>query len=129
MYESWPFFGSIMDNVQAGLCKGDMPIASLYAGLTDEPVRESIFGDILQEYELTKRMVLDVTDLKELLENESWLQRSIKLRNPYVDPMNYIQVALLERLRAQPDSEYATQMRDTLLLSVNGVAAGLQNTG
>ena len=74
-------------------------------------------------------MVLAVTGYSELLENESWLQRSIKLRNPYVDPMNYIQVAILDRLREQPDAANAAELRTAVLLSVNGVAAGLQNTG
>ncbi|RIK54962.1 MAG: hypothetical protein DCC57_06020, partial [Chloroflexi bacterium] len=91
--------------------------------------RQEIFGDILDEYERTKQLVLAVTGYGELLENEQWLQRSIKLRNPYVDPLNYIQVALLERLRQQPDAPNADSMRDAVLLSVNGVAAGLQNTG
>jgi phosphoenolpyruvate carboxylase len=129
MYQAWPFFRTVLDNVQMGLCKGDMPIASLYAELTDGETRQQIFSDILDEYERTKRWVLAVTGYSELLENESWLQRSIKLRNPYVDPMNYIQVALLARLREQPDASTAHHMRDAVLLSVNGVAAGLQNTG
>jgi phosphoenolpyruvate carboxylase len=106
-----------------------MPIASLYAELTDAETRQAIFTDILDEYERTKRLVLAVTGYSELLENESWLQRSIKLRNPYVDPMNYIQVALLARLREQPDAPSGRALRDAVLLSVNGVAAGLQNTG
>jgi phosphoenolpyruvate carboxylase len=129
MYQEWPFFRTVLDNVQMGMCKGDMPIASLYAELTDAATRAQIFGDILDEYGRTKRLVLAVTGYTELLENESWLQRSIKLRNPYVDPMNYIQVALLERLRQQPDAPNAADMQNALLLSVNGVAAGLQNTG
>jgi phosphoenolpyruvate carboxylase len=129
MYESWPFFRSVLDNVQMGLCKGDMAIASLYAELADPATRDAIFTDILEEYERTKRMVLAVTGYSELLENESWLQRSIKLRNPYVDPLNYFQVALLRRLREEPDAPNAANMRDAVLLSVNGVAAGLQNTG
>ncbi len=75
-------------------------------------------------------MVLAVTGYTELLgSGDDWLQRSIKLRNPYVDPMNYIQVALLERLRDQPDAPNAAALRQAVLLSVNGVAAGLQNTG
>lgn len=129
MYQSWPFFRSVMDNVQMGLCKGDMAIASLYAELTDAETRQQIFSDVLDEYERTKQVVLAVTGYSELLENEQWLQRSIKLRNPYVDPLNYIQVALLERLHQQPDTPNAHSMHNAILLSVNGVAAGLQNTG
>ena len=129
MYQTWPFFRTVLDNVQMGLCKGDMPIASLYAELTDAETRHAVFDDVLDEYERTKGMILAVTGFAELLDNELWLQRSIKLRNPYVDPMNFIQVAVLERLRAQPDAPNASALRDAVLLSVNGVAAGLQNTG
>ena len=129
MYQNWPFFRTVLDNVQMGLCKGDMAIASLYAELTDSATREEVFGDLQAEYERTKRVVLEVTGYSELLENESWLQHSIKRRNPYVDPMNYIQVAALKRLREQPDAPNASALRSVVLLSVNGVAAGLQNTG
>jgi phosphoenolpyruvate carboxylase len=137
MYQNWPFFRTVLDNVQMGLLKGDMAIASLYAELTDEATRDEVFSDLKEEYACTKRMVLAVTGYTELLENELWLQRSIKLRNAYVDPMNYIQVAALEQLREQPDivntsvnaSGNADALRDAVLLSMNGVAAGLQNTG
>ncbi len=129
MYENWPLFHTVLDNVQMGLGKGDMAIASLYAGLTDVATRAAIFDDLKAEYARTERMVLAVTGYRELLENESWLQRSVKLRNPYVDPMNYIQVAVLDRLRQQPDAPNAAELRTAVLLSVNGVAAGLQNTG
>jgi phosphoenolpyruvate carboxylase len=129
MYQNWPFFRTVLDNVQMGLLKGDMAIASLYAELTDEATRQEVFSDLQEEYERTKRMVLAVTGYAELLENEQWLQRSIKLRNPYVDPMNYIQVAALKQLRDQPDTSVATALRAAVLASMNGVAAGLQNTG
>jgi phosphoenolpyruvate carboxylase len=129
MYQNWPFFRTVMDNVQMGLLKGDLAIASLYAELTDEQTRDEIFGDLQEEYECTKRMVLAVTGIAELLENEEWLQRSIKLRNPYVDPMNYIQVAALKKLHEQPEPPVADALRAAVLLSMNGVAAGLQNTG
>ena len=129
MYQNWPFFRTVLDNVQMGLLKGDMAIASLYAELTDDATRTEVFADLLAEYERTKRMVLAVTGYAELLENESWLQRSIKLRNPYVDPMNYIQVAALKQLREQPEPPVGDALRAAVLSSMNGVAAGLQNTG
>ena len=129
MYQNWLFFRTVLDNVQMGLLKGDMAIASLYAELTDEQTRAEIFSDLQTEYDLTKRMVLAVTGYSELMENESWLQRSIKLRNPYVDPMNYIQVAALKQLREQADTAGADALRAAVLASMNGVAAGLQNTG
>jgi phosphoenolpyruvate carboxylase len=129
MYRGWPFFRTVLDNVQVGLCKADMSIASLYASLTTAKTRTEIFGDILAEFERTKRFVLQITGYQELLENETWLQRSIKLRNPYVDPLNYIQVALLDRLRQQSSMVDEESLQAAVLLSVNGVAAGLQNTG
>lgn len=129
MYQNWPFFRTVLDNVQMGLLKGDMAIASLYAELTDEATRTEVFTDLLAEYDRTKQMVLAVTGSVELMENESWLQRSIKLRNPYVDPMNYIQVAALKQLSEKPESSVADALRAAVLSSMNGVAAGLQNTG
>ncbi|MCC9076885.1 phosphoenolpyruvate carboxylase [Litorilinea aerophila] len=129
MYQNWPFFRTVIDNVQMGLCIGDMAIASLYASLTDEEIRQEIFSQILDEYERTRKMVLAITGYQQLLDNESWLQRSITLRNPYVDPLNYMQVALMRKLRQEPDAPNANRLRDAVVLSVNGVAAGLQNTG
>jgi phosphoenolpyruvate carboxylase len=90
-------------------------------------VRAEIFGDLKAEFERTKQMVLEITGYSELLDNEDWLQRSIKLRNPYVDPLNYVQVALLRRLQKER-SNHAALLR-AVSLSVNGIAAGLQNTG
>jgi phosphoenolpyruvate carboxylase len=119
----------VLDNVQVGLCKGDLAIALLYAKLASSDVRAAVFSDLSTEFERTKRMVLQVTGYSELLENEQWLQRSIKLRNPYVDPLNYIQVALLRRLRQHPSTAAVERLQQAALLSVNGVAAGLQNVG
>jgi phosphoenolpyruvate carboxylase len=129
MYQRWPFFTTVLDNVQVGLCKADMDIASLYAQLTSREIQAAIFAEIRQEFERTKELVLQVTESTELLAKEQWLQRSIKLRNPYVDPLNCIQVALLRHLRSQPNPDTLEQLQQAILLSVNGVAAGLQNTG
>ncbi len=129
MYEIWPFFRTVLDNVQTGLAKADIAIASLYAALTGDDVRQAIFTDLVDEFERTVRVVLDIAQVAQLLEKEAVLQRSIKVRNPYVDPMNYIQVALLRRLRSESDPEAAQRLRSALLLSVNGIAAGLQNVG
>jgi phosphoenolpyruvate carboxylase len=129
MYARWPFFSTVLDNVQVGLCKGDLAIASLYAKLASPDVRAAVFSDLSTEFERTKRMVLQVTGYSELLENEQWLQRSIKLRNPYVDPLNYVQAALLRQLRQNPSPEDRERLQQAALLSVNGVAAGLQNVG
>jgi phosphoenolpyruvate carboxylase len=129
MYRIWPFFRTILDNVQMGLAKADFAIASLYAGLTDDATRQAIFTDLQDEFDRTARVVLDIAETAELLDKEPIIRRSIKVRNPYVDPMNYIQVALLQRLRKETNPEAAAALRRAVLLSVNGIAAGLQNVG
>jgi phosphoenolpyruvate carboxylase len=129
MYREWPFFRTVLDNVQMGLAKADIDIASLYADLTNPETSAQIFTDLRTEFQRTVSLVLEITGASQLLETEPVLRRGIKVRNPYVDPMNYIQVALLHRLRAEADPEAAQRLRAAVLLSVNGIAAGLQNTG
>ena len=129
MYSEWPLFSTVTDNVQMGLSKADMAIASLYAQLTDARTRNLVFDDVLDEFERTVRMVLLVVEADQLLDKEPVLRRSIKVRNPYVDPMNYIQVALLQKLQAETDDEQRRKLTAAVLGSVNGIAAGLQNTG
>ncbi len=129
IYTEWPFFRTVIDNVQLGLAKADIEIALLYAQLTDPVTRAAIFNDIEDEYYRTERMLLALLEAEQLLENDDWLRRSIKVRNPYVDPLNFIQVALLDVLRKDPAPDDVDEMNRGVLLSVNGVAAGLQNTG
>ncbi len=128
MYREWPFFSTMLNQVQVGLSKGDIAIASLYAELTSETVRKTVFADIEAEFERTRAIVLEITGYQELLENEQWLQRSIKVRNPYVDPLNHLQIAILRHLRNnEPDN--LADLQQAMLLAVNGIAAGLQNVG
>lgn len=127
MYAEWPFFRTVIDRAQVSMRRADMPIASLYADLTDESVRAAVFAGVQAEYARTERVILAITGQAALLDNEEWLQRSINLRNPYIDPLNYIQAALIKRIRSEP--KMADALRPVLLLSVNGVAAGLQGTG
>jgi phosphoenolpyruvate carboxylase len=129
LYRTWPFFRTLLDNVQIGLAKSDMAIATLYADLTSPAIRRVIFEDLKDEFDRTQRMVLEVAESPQLLDKEAVLRRSIKVRNPYVDPMNYIQVALLQRLRTETNPDVAQRLRSAVLLSVNGIAAGLQNVG
>lgn len=129
MHKSWPFFRTILDNVQVGLAKADIGIAQLYATLADPALQATIFADLRAEFERTRRTILQITQQAELLDSEGWLQRSIRLRNPYVDPLNYIQVELLRRLRTNPTSEEKERLQAAVSLSVNGIAAGLQNVG
>jgi phosphoenolpyruvate carboxylase len=132
MYQEWPFFRHSLDNAQMALAKSDMGIARLYAGLVeDTAVREPIFGQIESAFHETRRMVLLVTNQRELLDNAPTLQRAIRRRNPYVDPLNFIQVALLRRLRflSEQDSPKAQEILHAIFLTINGIAAGLKNTG
>jgi phosphoenolpyruvate carboxylase len=129
MYVTWPFFRTILDNVQVGLDKADIGIAQLYATLAEPALQDTIFTDLRAEFTCTKKLILQITQQSDLLDNETWLQRSIRLRNPYVDPLNYIQVELLRRLRAGPSAAEKKRLQAAISLSVNGIAAGLQNVG
>lgn len=132
MYREWPFFRTVLDNAQVSLAKADMGIARLYANLVEnEGVRERVYGEVLRAFQETGHWVLRVTDQTVILENDPVLRRSVQRRNPYIDPMNYIQVTLLRRLRALPDPEAdeAQGIRQAIFLTINGIAAGLRNTG
>lgn len=141
MYHSWPFFQTFVDNLQMTLSKADLSIASCYAELAEAEVRQQIWPMIEAEYQLTRQSVLEITQQKELLQNTDTLKRSIALRNPYVDPLNYIQVEVLKRLRAQQADQDATAplgpealseqalLGEALDLSIMGVSEGLRNTG
>jgi phosphoenolpyruvate carboxylase len=109
--------------------RADMAISELYSQLAGPEIGPAMFQDIRDEFELTKRQVLSITGGEELLHAEPWLQHSIRVRNPYVDPMNYIQVELLKKLRANPEGPESEVIRQAILQSVNGIAAGLQNVG
>jgi len=128
MYQSWPFFRTLLSNVHLGMGRADMAISEMYAKLAGKE-GEAVFKDIASEFELSKKLVLEITGSKELLDAEPWLQHSIRVRNPYVDPLNYIQVELLKLLRAKPDGPDSDAIRHALLQSVNGIAGGLQNVG
>src|SRR3989442_100872 len=127
MVQEFPLFGDLIQNVEMGLAKADLSIARLYAGLVaDETLRERIFGVIVGEFDRTKRVVLSLTGQTRLLERNPVLARSIHLRNPYVDPLSLIQVALLKRKR---DGEEDVNLDYALAATINGIAAGLRNSG
>ena len=132
MYHNWPFFRTIIDNVQLSLGKADMAIARRYAALVNnESIRQQIFTQIETDFNQTCHWVLRVTGQNELLENAPTLQRAIRQRNPYLDPLNLIQIELLRRLRAlsNPESPQAEPLWQAIFLTINGIAAGLKNTG
>jgi phosphoenolpyruvate carboxylase len=129
MYGHWAFFRNLVDNSQVSLRKADMLIAEVYADLAEDGVREAAFPLLRDEHERTVRVLLRLTGQEQLLDHAPWLQRSIRVRNPYIDPMNYVQVALLKRLRSGTDSSDEEAVREAVLLAVNGIAAGLRSTG
>ncbi len=127
MLKGFPVFADMIRNVEMALAKCDLSIARLYAELVEDgPLRNRMFSLISEEFERTRDAVLRITNQKELLENNHVLARSIRLRNPYVDPMSLIQVELLRRKRAGED---APQLNDALAATINGISAGLRNTG
>ena len=132
LYAAWPFFRNLLDNAELSLTKADMEIARMYSGLAPDPVlAERIFSEIWAEYRSAAGWIVAIKGSTELMASAPVLQRSIRLRNPYVDPLNYIQVEMLRRLRALPDpeGEEARDIREVLVLTINGIAAGLRNTG
>jgi phosphoenolpyruvate carboxylase len=132
MYQGWSFFQSMLDNTEMSLIKADMEIASLYVDLVpNKELAKQIFGTVLAEYERTREAVLSISGHANLLDAEPVTQNSVHLRNPYVDPLNYIQVEMLGRVRGLPDleSEEAQSIREVIGVTINGIAAGLRNTG
>jgi phosphoenolpyruvate carboxylase len=127
MMHAFPLFASMIRSVEIAMAKADFAIARLYADLvTDPALRDRVFGMLRQEFECTRQLILAVTGQKELLEKNPVLSRSVRLRNPYVDPLSLIQVDLLRRKRAataDPSLDYA------IGATMNGIAAGLHNTG
>jgi phosphoenolpyruvate carboxylase len=130
LYRSWPFFASLLDNAEMILAKADMPVARRYASLAPTPESRRIWRRIRGEHNRAVAQILAVTGRARLLDDMPVLQRSIELRNPYVDSLSELQVRLLSRLRDLPpaDPQRPEYLR-LVHLTVSGVAAGLQNTG
>lgn len=122
MYANWPFFATIVDNAAMAAAKSDMEIAAVYANLADPDLRSRFFPTIEAEYERTVESIRRITE-RETLVDRSWLADSLALRNPYVDPLNYLQASLLGR------SHRSDREERTLRLTVKGIAAGMKNTG
>jgi len=126
----WPFLASVLDNAEMSLAKADMGVARMYAALANGDGDDHRWATIEAEFHRTSSMLRRITGRERLLDHAPVLQRSIMLRNPYVDSLSELQVRLLARLRALPadDPERARVLR-LVHLTVNGVAAGLKNTG
>jgi phosphoenolpyruvate carboxylase len=134
MYREWPFFRSTIDLIAMGLAKADAGIAEHYdRHLVPREYRD--LGDVLrQRLQNAIQAVLTMTGHHDLLDDNPVLRRSIDVRNPYVDPINLLQVELLRRLREQnanraEDDPQAARLRRALLVTINGIAAGMRNTG
>ncbi len=127
MAREFPLFIDLIRNVEMALAKSDFGIARLYASLVaDEGLRDRVFSKLEAEYHRARNAILAITGQSELLENNQVLARSIRLRNPYVDPISLIQVDLLRRKRAGDDSDAINR---AISATINGISAGLRNTG
>jgi phosphoenolpyruvate carboxylase len=139
MYEEWPFFRAILSNTQMSLFKAEMHIAANYTQLSGNSARAAeIYTRIAEEYERTRTQVLNIAGLHGLMEETPDLQLSLARRNTYLDPLNHVQIALLQRYRGQTakqadasdaDGDDHEQWLDPLLRSINAIAAGMRNTG
>ena len=127
MVHAWPFFRSLLSNMDMVLAKTDLAIASRYAELVaDAELRASIFQRIKAEWELSRRYLLAILEQDDFLADNPLLKRSLQLRSPYMDPLNHLQVELLKRHRAGETDERVAR---GIHLSINGIASGLRNSG
>ncbi len=127
MARSLPLFADLLRNVELALTKVDLPLARRYAGLVqDGALRERVFELIFGEFRRTVRLLLQVTGQARLLDRQPDLARSLRLRNPYVDPLSLIQIELLHRRQR---GEGGPQLDEVLAATISGIAAGLRNTG
>ncbi len=131
MYKSWPFFNALLSNTQMALFKAEMRTAAEYAELCEDPATaERVYGLIKSEYDQTTRNIFKVAQIDTLIEENPTLQLSLARRDPYLDPLNHIQITLIKRFR---DESLSDEERDIwlepLLRSINAIAAGMRNTG
>ena len=127
MHRQWPFFNALLSNMDMVLAKSDLALASRYAGLVDDPVlRKTIFSAIDAEWRRTAQALLLITGQKQRLAGNAALQRSIRHRFPYIDPLHHLQVELVRRYRAGQTDQ---RIQNGIHISINGIAAGLRNTG
>ena len=127
MYQEWPFFRMLLSNMDMVLSKSSIAIASRYADLVpDVTLRETIFGRIRAEWHGSIEALLDIMGHERLLQGNPLLERSIRNRFPYLDPLNHVQVELLKAHRAKSEDE---QVLRGIQLTINGISAGLRNSG
>ena len=130
MERDWPFFAALISNAEMACVKADLDIARRYAELCpDEEIRDRIWGTIEAEFRRTVREIGAVRDEERLLDREPILQRAIARRNPFIDPLSFVQLELLRRLRAPGGDPDDPGLVRASLLAINGIAGGLRNTG
>lgn len=130
MYSDWRFFHTLIENIEMVLTKTDMLIAEEYAALNTSKGAKEIFNEIKQEYKRSKKYILLITGEKELLDNDASLKRTLSLRNPYLDPISFIQINLIRKYRSNKTNQgEKKKVLNVLRASVNGIAAGIRNTG
>ena len=123
---AWPFFSGLINDVEMVLAKSDLEIGQRYSMLADGDLRR-VHDEIATELQLTQKLLLDIKQTDRLLDEDPTLRRAIRLRNPYVDPLNLLQIELLKDWRATDRQDDA--MLSALFDTVNGIARGVQNTG
>jgi phosphoenolpyruvate carboxylase len=127
MARDWPFFRTLIQNMEMVMAKADMTIARRYASLVpDRALADRVYGALLQEWEQTHAAVLAITGKDRMLGGQPELDRLIRLRMPYVEPLNHVQIELIRRRRSGDNDP---RVREGILLALNGVAAGLRNSG
>jgi phosphoenolpyruvate carboxylase len=134
MYHRWSFFQATIDNAAVALVKADMYVAGRYAELAEtDPLRRNVWRRILAEHQRTRQSLLELMGSEALLAASPWLEHSIEVRNPYIDPLNLIQIELMRRRRATPaadiDPAEGERLRALMRLTVQGIAAGMRTTG
>jgi phosphoenolpyruvate carboxylase len=130
LYTNWPFFQGMIDNAMMALAKADIHIAAHYAGLVrNQSLGQRVFRRVAAEYHLTERHILRLTGFQVILQNAPVLQDSIARRNPYVDPLSFLQIELLRRLRLCAGTDQEAAVARAIQLTITGIAAGLRNTG
>ncbi|PMC48968.1 phosphoenolpyruvate carboxylase [Streptococcus sp. UMB1385] len=126
MYNHWPFFTSLLSNVDMVMSKSDMDIAKEYANLCKDEETKKVYEEILREWELTKQVVLEISEHKEFLEDNTYLTRSLENRLQYFNTLNLLQVELIKRSR---EGKLPESQLNTIHITINGVATGLRNSG
>ncbi|MDX6691384.1 MAG: phosphoenolpyruvate carboxylase [Solirubrobacteraceae bacterium] len=130
MERDWPFFAALVSNAEMAVVKADLGIARRYAELySDEEARERIWGHIATEFELTLHEIGAVRDEEQLLDREPILQRALARRNVFIDPLSFVQLELLRRLRAEGSDPDDPELVRASLLAINGIAGAMRNTG